>query len=292
MIIDCHFHLDEQLMPVDTILRKMDQAGIDRVALMAPLVDAFTEPPPFLISALQFLLFHRPLRWAGRAAVSNFTKKGEIKILGRPCPIYAELDNATVFKTVDAYPDRFYGWVFVNPAGRQDPVAEYDKWRDHPGCVGIKAHSFWHRYAPAELIPVAKRVAADGRPLLNHAGFGTHGDFMPLLHAVPDLKLVLAHAGFPLYADTWEAIHHMPNVLMDLSQTSYVSERIMARAVAALGPDRCIFGTDGPFGFHGQDHTFDMGLIKARIETIFSDSAVQKKLLGENFIRVAKVINS
>ena len=96
MIIDCHFHLDERLMPVDAILRKMDDAGIDRVALMAPLVDPFVEPPPFLISVLQFLLFHRPLRWAGKAAVSNFTKNGEIKILGRPCPIYAELDNASI----------------------------------------------------------------------------------------------------------------------------------------------------------------------------------------------------
>ncbi|MDY6832140.1 MAG: hypothetical protein SWC96_09940 [Thermodesulfobacteriota bacterium] len=42
MIIECRFHLDEGLMPVDTILRKMDDAGIDRVTPMAPLVDGFT----------------------------------------------------------------------------------------------------------------------------------------------------------------------------------------------------------------------------------------------------------
>lgn len=289
MIIDCHFHLEKRLVSMETLWKKMDAAGIDRVALMAPVVDPFAEPSPFLISALQFMLFHRPLRWAGQAAVSNFTAKGEIKILGRPYPIYAELDNATVFRAVDMYPDRFLGWVFVNPAGKQDPAAEYARWRGHPGCVGVKAHPFWHRYPPESLVPVAQMAAADNRPVLIHAGFGPHGDFDALLQKVPGLKLILAHAGFPLYADTWRAIRSRTNVFVDLSQTSYVGEGILAKAVEALGPDRCVFGTDGPFGFHGDDHTFDMGLIKTRIEQAFPDSRIRKMLLGENFMQVANI---
>ncbi len=289
MIIDCHYHIEERLLTVDEHLRKMDQNGIDMAALMAPMVEPFKEPPPFIVSMVQFFLTRRPLRWAGRAAVENFTSDGAVKILGHACPIDPDPPNDIVFDAVDVHPDRFLGWVFVNPRGNLDPVAEYEKWKDHPACVGVKAHPFWHRYPPLELVPVARKAASDGKPLLAHVGFGEHGDFYPLLDQVPDLKLILAHAGFPLYSDTWRKIKEMPNVYVDLSQTSYVGQATLKDVVRELGPDRCLYGTDGPFGFHGNDGTFDMGLIKSRIITEFPDASIQWKLLGENFIEVAGI---
>jgi hypothetical protein len=39
MIVDCHYHLEPRLLATDLLLRKMDVAGVDRTALMAPLVD-------------------------------------------------------------------------------------------------------------------------------------------------------------------------------------------------------------------------------------------------------------
>ena len=43
-------------------------------------------------------------------------------------------------------------------------------------------------------------------------------------------------------------IRDSPNVLVDLSQTSYVGRRMLRDVVGALGPDRCLYGTDGPYG--------------------------------------------
>jgi predicted TIM-barrel fold metal-dependent hydrolase len=49
-----------------------------------------------------------------------------------------------------------------------------------------------------------------------------------------------------------------------------------------LGVDRILFGTDGPYGFHGK-HGYDYGFIKRRIERLFPDTLIQARLLGDNF---------
>lgn len=290
MVIDCHYHIDTRMLPVDDLLRKMDTAGIDKVALMAPLNDPFPEPPAVLVGLMQYCLGHRSLRWMARMGATRFTKDGGVKLPGGTFAIYADPPNETVFETVDQYPDRFYGWVFVNPRGKVDPVAEFERWRGHPGVIGVKAHPFWHQYPPAELLPVAKQAATAGLPLLIHTGFGKNGDFMPLVEQAPGLKLVLAHAGFPLYADIWGTIKACETIFVDLSQTSYINASLLEKAVHYLGEERCFFGTDGPFGYHEDDGTFDLGYFKRIIEDLFPDAATRAKLLGGNFASCAQIV--
>jgi len=286
MIIDCHYHLEERVYSVDRLIGEMKRCGVDKVALMGSLIEPFKEPPRFLISLLQTLLERRFLRGIGKAFISNFTDKNELTILGTPYPIETDPDNQKVFDAVAKHPDHFLGWVFVNPRGKKAPVAELEKYKDRPGFIGVKAHPFWHHFPPAELAPVAVRLAKTGKPLLIHAGFGKEGDFEALLKKVPDLKLILAHAGFPGYADTLRKIKPLRNVYLDLSQTSYTSENATRRAVELIGEDRLFFGTDGPYGFHGADHQYDYGFIKRRIDRMFPDPDVRTKILGGNFADV------
>ena len=289
MVIDCHYHLEERLLKTEELLQKMDTAGVAKTALMGCQVDPYPEPPSFLINLLHVLLTQSFLRSIGKRFVAQFDSAGNIKILGKSYQIYPDPDNAAVFATVEKYPDRFLGWIFVNPQGKKDQVAEFEKWKGTPGWVGVKAHCFWNHHAPIALVPVAERLAKTGKPLLIHAGYGIEGDFMALLKEVPNLKLILAHTGFPLYSDTWKRIGHMKNVFVDLSQTSYVNEKTLRKAVEYLGVERCLFGTDGPYGFHGSDGKFDYGLIKKRIENLFPDQGVQRRLLGENFAELAGI---
>ena len=286
MIIDCHYHLEERVFTVDRLISKMQKTGIDRVALMGSIVGPFTEPPRFLITVLQHLLENSFSRNIGKAFVSNFTESGDVKILGKPYPIMTDPDNDKVFNTVGKYPDKFLGWIFVNPRGRKNQVEEFEKYKDAKGFIGVKAHPFWHHFAPVELAPVAARLAKTGKPLLIHAGFGEEGNFEALLKKVPDLKLILAHAAFPCYSATWKKIKDLKNVSMDLSQTTYTSGKATRQAVDMFGAERLFFGTDGPFGFHGSDHQYDYGFIKRRIESIFSDITIREKLLGRNFADV------
>ena len=289
MVIDCHYHLEERLLKTEELLQKMDTAGVAKTALMGCQVDPYPEPPSLLINLLHVLLTQGFLRSIGKLFVAQFDSAGNIKILGKSYPIYPDPDNAAVFATVEKYPDRFLGWIFVNPQGKKDQVAEFEKWKGTPGWVGVKAHCFWNHHAPIALVPVAEKLAKTGKPLLIHAGYGVEGDFMALLKEVPNLKLILAHTGFPLYYDTWKRIGHMKNVFVDLSQTSYVNEKTLRKAVEYLGVERCLFGTDGPYGFHGSDGKFDYGLIKKRIENLFPDQGVQRRLLGENFAELAGI---
>ena len=161
--------------------------------------------------------------------------------------------------------------------------------KDSPGFVGVKAHPFWHRYEPVELLPIADQLVKMGKPLLIHAGFDEHGDYDVLLQKVSGLKLILAHAGFPLYFDTWKKIKNNKNVYVDLSQTSYLNDRTTRQAIEYLGVERCLFGTDGPYGVHGDDDLFDYSFIKRRIERLFPDKEIQKKLLGENFLELIQI---
>jgi uncharacterized protein len=289
MVIDCHYHLEEKILSIQELVREMDACEIQKTALIAPMVPPFREPARFMVGALQFALEDRRLRNIGRLFIANFTDRGEVKILGKAYPIDPDPDNAFIFETVRKYPDRFLGWVFVNPRGKKDPMGELEKYQDEPGFIGVKAHPFWHHFEPRELLPVAERLAGLDKPLLLHVGFGEEGNIDPLLDQVPGIKIILAHAGFPAYSDTWRHILHRKNVYLDLSQTSYTGEKATRDAAGYLGTDRLLYGTDGPYGFHGKDHRFDYGYIKRRIERMFPDKTVRSRILGGNLLELAGV---
>ena len=286
-VIDCHYHLEERCLTVDQMIARMDAAGIGRVALMGAMTEPFPEVPKPAVRLLQCLLAYRATRPLGRKMVERFDSEGNVEILGKSYRMYPHPDNASVFDLVQRTPDRFLGWVFVRPGSAVDPVAEMERWMSRPGFVGVKAHPFWHRFEPVQLLSVAEKLIAVSKPLLIHAGFGRHGDFLALVEKAPELKLVIAHAGFPEYTDTLRRIKDRRNIYVDLSQTSYVSATLTRRAVEILGVERCLFGTDGPYGFPAADGKFDFGYLKARLERLFPDAGVRRRLLGENFVALA-----
>jgi predicted TIM-barrel fold metal-dependent hydrolase len=288
-VIDCHYHLDERILAVNEMISRMNACGIDKAALMASLNDPLPEPPRPLIRILQFLLFHPATQKTGRIFIDNFTPEGDIRIGRKAYRIYAHPDNNEVFKIVEKLPDRFLGWVFIHPNSGTDQVKELEKWITHPGFIGVKAHPFWHRFEPLKLLPIADLLIGKGKPLLIHAGYGSHGDFMALAEKAPELKLILAHAGFPGYRSTWKLIKNHKNIFVDLSQTTYVSDDATRNAVEFLGYDRCLFGTDGPYGFHAKDGKFDYSYIKRRIERLFPSQKIREHLLGQNFIDITGI---
>lgn len=289
MIIDCHFHYEPRILKQSNLLQKMSQAGIDKVALMPSMIDPFPEPPKILTNILQFLLKHKMCRPLGHYLCANFSNKGDIQILLNRYSIYSKPENSQVFDMIEQYPDKFLGWIFINPASDQDVVAEISKWIDHPNCVGIKAHPFWHRYDPVELIPAAQIAKNKGKPMLIHCGFNTHGDFLSLIQAVPELKLILAHAAFPGYHDHWRTIQAYPNIFVDLSQTSYINKQTIHDVVNQLGWQRCLFGTDGPYGSRDNKGEFCFHIIQSQIKSLFPDLDCQHGILGKNFEHLANI---
>lgn len=284
MIIDCHYHFDHKLLAENALLKKMDECEVDKVALMGVINEPIPKPPEFLLRIFRFSWSHRSFRFIAKAMSNSFTPEGDIKLPTGIFKIFPNPNNEAIFQAIDNNPNRFLGWVFVNPRGEKDQVQELDNWKNHPGFIGVKAHPFWHRYEPIELLPVAEQLSKNGKPLLIHAGYGSHGNYDILLKKLPDLKLLLAHAGFPLYSETWNIIKNYKNVYIDLSQSSYLNDRMTKEAIDFLGVEKCLFGTDGPYGVHGTDDLFDYSFIKRRIEKLFPDKEIKKRLLGENFL--------
>jgi len=289
MIIDSHFHVEEEMLTIEEMIKKMDEVGIIKTALMGKIVDPIPEPPVFAQKLFQFTVMHNFSRNIAEKLTSTFTSEGDIDVLGTPYKIYKDVDNDEVFTICEKYSDNFYGWIFVNPRGSVNMVDEINRWKKHPAFIGVKAHPFWHQFAPIELVPAAEICVKEKKPLIIHSGFNDHGDFLKLLDKVPQLNIILAHGGFPYFKNTWNVIKDMKNVFVDLSQSAYLSEKMMQMTYDALGPDRCIYGSDGAVGKVGADGKFDYTLMKNRVERIVTDEESRKKVFCDNFQRICNL---
>ena len=284
MIIDAHYHLDERIETVDTLIEKMNQASIDKTALIPTLVDPFTVGP--VAEGLSGLIRKSLMSgfvWPGLLAYrSTVTGKGRFKILNRTYSIYVEPDNGQVAPVLAAYPDRFYGWIFVNPSV-SDPIKEIEHRRATPGWIGVKCHPFWHCYPVNHLDATAAYCEAHGLPLLIHLGGGkARGNFTFLPERYPELKVIYAHAGIPYYRSLWSDIRDRKNVFVDLS-SPYLDESLRGEAVKVLGGHKCIYGSDGPYGYHDKDGGYDHGAILREIHRLPVSSGDKEKILGGNF---------
>ncbi len=132
--------------------------------------------------------------------------------------------------------------------------------------IGVKAHPFWHDYAIEKLDTAAAWCRDNGYPLLVHlGGKRDSGDFRRLPERYPGLKLLYAHAGIPYFKELWSYIRYKENVYVDLS-SPYLDEELVAKAVEFLGPEKCLYGTDGPYQVRPRGPDYDYGLIKGWVE--------------------------
>ena len=282
MIIDAHYHLEERIETMDSLLEQMDRHGISRVALIP------TPVAPFQVERVAekaSAVMRRALvgRWRGLGLLmyrTTVTAGGNFSALGKTYPIYDVPDNESVAQAMQAHPDRFYGWLFVNP-GAADPIAELEKWNGEPGWIGVKSHPFWHRYPVAMLDEVAAYCDEQSWPLLVHLGGDQEsGDYQYLPERHPNLKVLYAHAGVPFYHEVWDYAKGKENLFVDLSSPHYVDERVRLGALKALGAERCLHGTDGPYGHFGQGR-----MVQAILRLPLSDTE-KERVLGGSFIEL------
>jgi predicted TIM-barrel fold metal-dependent hydrolase len=285
MIVDAHYHLEPRLEPVERLLAEMRTHRIDRVALMAPVSepihlgplgrgywDAMRRGLGGGWPRLGRLLYRATVRPWGRVAFAG----GSFPILDRP-------DNDAVERAMARHPDRFVGWLLLNPRA-PGWLEEAEQRLGRPGWIGVKAHPFWHRYPVARLDDLAALCQERGKPLMVHLGAGRgRGDFRRLPERFPRLKLVYAHAGIPWYRPLWEYARRRERVFVDLS-SPYLTRVLRHQALHALGPSRCLYGSDGPYGYPAPGGGYDHAAILGQIERAGLATADLEKVLGGNFV--------
>lgn len=286
MIIDCHMHYEPRMFPVERMLACMDRHGIDRTALVPTMVEPFTMKNRIKRISNAFLrytlVYCNPL---GRNFYHAFLidSKGYFHILWDKYRIIDRPDNASVAEVLERYPDRFFGWIFVNPAVDGNPLREIERWSAQPGMIGVKAHTFWHRYSVEKLDPVAAWCREHDKPLLIHLGSrGGSGDFRRLPEKYPGIKIIFAHAGIPYYRGLWSYIKDRKNLFVDLS-SPYLNRGLVRMAVDFLGAEKCLYGTDGPYGKQALGADYDYGWIKGWIESLPVSEREREMIFHVNF---------
>jgi predicted TIM-barrel fold metal-dependent hydrolase len=261
----------------------MTAAGVDRIVMIPTMNDPLPQTPARLLAAMRFAMQSKIGRaLAERVHRTTINREGNLKLSGKVYSIYPRPDNESVAKLVAAHPNRFLGWIFLNPRNNPGVVDELERWRHVPGMIGIKLHPHWHDYRTEILRPLLKRAEELKLPVLIHFGFGQRGDFRAMCSEFPRLLVISAHAGFPFYQDLWVFHRDCPNLYVDLS-SPYIDEKLARAAVAAMGPERCLFGTDAPYGFHESDGSYDYGEIRGWVERLPVTAAQRDGILGGTF---------
>jgi len=245
MIIDAHAHLDLHEITGEDYIHLMDASGVNKVVLLASLNGVIPTTPDWQISIMRFLL-STPLQPLGKKIYESLVKGDCLKGGGKIIRIVQNPDNDSVSRVVSRYPERFMAFVVINPK-LKNAMEVLEKGIEEQGMVGVKCHAWWHRVdIPSELLPIARRCEEKGLPLLVHLGGGRQtGNFEVLLDNCPRLKLVLAHVAIPHFQRSWKVIKEEKNCFVDISG-SYINASMVRKAVKALGPDKVIFGSDGP----------------------------------------------
>lgn len=285
MLVDCHYHFFPKEFDVEKKLREMDKAGIDKIALIAPICPPFkSEPKSLPMRFMRLLMGKRACMPLLKKLLCTFEGNG-IHILGEHVPIFFIPGNKAVFAAASKAPDRLYAYVTVNPDRQsvEEIRREILQYADRETFCGVKAHPFYHQYDVSKLDAVCQILAPLHKPLLIHLNFDSKDALLALADKYPQVNFLLAHCAFPYFDLIWPEIKKRRNIVVDISSSCYVDAKMAKKAVRFLGADRVLYGSDGPYGTPSSDGSFDM-----RYEYEFVTSLIHQEELpqiqGTNFL--------
>lgn len=284
MIVDAHYHLEEELETVGALLEKMDKQDVRKVALIPNMNEPFhLKPIPKKASAMLPSLLMSRLQFVGLLLYnSTVTSDGKLSTLGIKYLLYHKPDNSYINDVLQDYPDKFFGWIFINPK-TMNSMEEAERWVGKQGWIGVKTHPFWHNYPVRMLDDVAAFCEEKSLPILMHLGGNREsGEYCYLPERHPRLKIVYAHAAVPYFREVWKYAKEKENVFVDLSSTVYTNRAVLSSVIQTLGPAKCLYGTDGPYAEATQERMLN------RIHQLPISDGEREQILGRNFLELIR----
>jgi predicted TIM-barrel fold metal-dependent hydrolase len=284
MIVDAHYHLEEQLETVEALLKQMKMNDVQRVALIPKMNEPFhLKPIPKKASGLLPPLLMSRLRFLGLVLYnSTVTSDGKLSTLGTKYELYHKPDNSYIHHTMREHPDRFFGWMFINPR-TMNSMEEVERWAGKQGWVGVKTHPFWHGYPVDMLDDVAGYCEETNLPILMHLGGDREsGDYRYLPERHPGLRIIYAHAAVPYFREVWNYAKEKENVFVDLSSLIYTDQGVLSSVIGIMGAEKCLYGTDGPYADATQKRMLD------RILQLSLSDYERERILGRNFLELVE----
>ncbi len=187
--------------------------------------------------------------------------------------------NRDVARIVASQPDQFYGFAFVHAAHDRHRMRSLVKVAvEEYGFVGIKVH----RHDARITREVCEAARAYRLPVL-YDPVGEVSVAELLATEYPDVNFIIAHLGS--FSDDWRAqqsfidpLSRHPNLYTDTSGIRRFD--LLEQAVRRAGPQKILFGSDGPWLHPGVELCKVMEL-----ELAPADRAM---ILGDNFLRLIR----
>lgn len=178
-------------------------------------------------------------------------------------------------------------WAVLDPRIKES-FEQVETLLGHPRCKGIKIHPQRHVYEITrygdEIFVFADRHQTI---VLTHSGDpgSFPEDFIPFADRHPRMRLILAHLGNSsdgVASRQVSAIRRSRagNVYVDTSSARSICSGLVEWAVAEIGADRILFGTDTPL--------YSTACQKARIETAEISPAARRAILHGNAARLLR----
>ncbi len=148
------------------------------------------------------------------------------------------------------YPARLYGFVRLHPWYRQQSLELLDRAVTQLNFRGLKLHPVSTLAHPSgeDTIALIRKAAELGVATLFHCGdepMTTPLSIAPAAAACPDAVIILGHMGGYFHVDeAIEVAEKHPNIVLETSATPYPAK--IREAVERIGPERVIYGSDGP----------------------------------------------
>lgn len=197
----------------------------------------------------------------GSMAASNIEQA--ILVPLKPLNYHFGPENDRIAAAIQAHPDKFHGFVRVDPWQGASAVEELRRGIDQLGLIGLYLHPFEEQFAANDEIsfPLLEIVEERGLPLMIAGGYPTFShpsQIADLARQFPNLTIIATHGGQinisgMLLADALRTMRANPNVIMETS--GIYREDFIEDTVAELGAHRVVWGSNAPYMDQGFETT-------------------------------------
>ncbi len=202
----------------------------------------------------------------------------------KPCDYAFEPANRMVAAAINQHPDRFFGWVRVDPWQGPKALSELKAGIEELGLNGLLLHPYEELFQISDhkVDPLMEYAEMRGFPVMIEAGYHllSHPlDVAELAHRFPKVKIIGTHglqmddAGFAL-TDADLAMRECSNIVME-SSGMYAPDNMLT-VVGKLGVDRLIFGSHSPW--------LNLEFEIDRIERLSISTVQKEKVFGSNIL--------
>lgn len=184
--------------------------------------------------------------------------------------------------------DGMLQWVVIHPL-QEETYRQAEQMLQQPRCIGIKIHPEGHMYHIKDHGRAIFEFAAKHRAVvMTHSGQQNSLplDFVPFANDFPQVTIILAHLG---NSDDRDPSHQVraiaagkhDNLYVDTSSAASIMSNLVEWAVAQVGADKILFGTDTPL--------YSTAMQRIRIESTDLSCADKRAILRDNAVRVIRM---